>query len=150
MTTKHTLPALVAFALLTFPNAYAARVTLPVNPDGGFADIIERTLPSVVQVVTAGSGPRAKAGEGSGVIISADGYLLTNQHVVEGAANITIRLSDERELPAKLIAADAPPTSPSSKSKPPASLPSSSATAAAPASATMSSPSATPSASAPQ
>lgn len=80
--------------------AYGAR-NLPLPPDGGFADVVERALPSVVRVSTAG-------GEGSGVIISRDGYLLTNRHVVEGATKITVQLSDERELAAKVIAADGP------------------------------------------
>ena len=43
---------------------------------------------------------------GSGFIISADGFILTNNHVVKGADNITVRLDDEREFKAKVIGAD--------------------------------------------
>ena len=43
---------------------------------------------------------------GSGFIISADGYVLTNNHVVEGADSVTVRLSDRRELDAKVIGTD--------------------------------------------
>ncbi len=43
---------------------------------------------------------------GSGFIISADGFILTNAHVVEGADDITVRLTDKREFRAKVIGAD--------------------------------------------
>ncbi|HXD83777.1 MAG TPA: DegQ family serine endoprotease [Rudaea sp.] len=43
---------------------------------------------------------------GSGFIISSDGYVLTNNHVVDGADQVTVRLSDRRELDAKVIGTD--------------------------------------------
>jgi serine protease Do len=43
---------------------------------------------------------------GSGFIISADGYVLTNAHVIDGADEITVRLTDKREFKAKVIGAD--------------------------------------------
>ena len=43
---------------------------------------------------------------GSGVIISADGYLLTNNHVVDGASDIKVSLSDRREFTAKVVGTD--------------------------------------------
>ena len=52
-------------------------------------------------------GPRMEArSQGSGFIISKDGYILTNEHVVESADEITVKLIDKREYKAKLIGAD--------------------------------------------
>lgn len=45
-------------------------------------------------------------GLGSGVIISTDGYILTNNHVIEGADELKVSLTDDREFTAKLIGAD--------------------------------------------
>ena len=45
---------------------------------------------------------------GSGVVISPDGYIVTNQHVVDGAQEITVELTDRRSFPAKVVGADQP------------------------------------------
>ena len=47
-----------------------------------------------------------KQGSGSGVIISADGYIVTNNHVVEGADEITVILTDNREFSATIVGND--------------------------------------------
>jgi serine protease Do len=51
-------------------------------------------------------GPQIEHGIGSGVIISPDGYIVTNNHVVEGAVDMRVTMSDRRALPAKLIGTD--------------------------------------------
>ncbi|MGA9526748.1 MAG: Do family serine endopeptidase [Terriglobales bacterium] len=49
---------------------------------------------------------RVEHGLGSGVIISPDGYIVTNNHVIEGATDIRVTMSNKEVLPAKLIGAD--------------------------------------------
>jgi serine protease Do len=53
-----------------------------------------------------GAQPRRQRGSGSGVIISQDGYILTNNHVAGEADQIKVKLADGREMKAKLIGAD--------------------------------------------
>jgi len=47
-----------------------------------------------------------RQGEGSGFIVSSDGYILTNAHVVADADEVTVRMTDRREYPAKVIGVD--------------------------------------------
>jgi serine protease Do len=58
-----------------------------------------------------GASPQGEApimhGTGSGFIVSKDGYILTNAHVVAEADEVTVRLTDRREFPAKVIGSDA-------------------------------------------
>lgn len=59
-----------------------------------------------------GMGPRAQQpdtpmrGQGSGFIVSSDGVILTNAHVVRGAKEVTVKLNDRREFRAKVLGAD--------------------------------------------
>ena len=55
--------------------------------------------------VPHGQPPPAR-GEGSGFIISGDGYILTNAHVVDGASEVTVRMTDRREYRAKVVGQD--------------------------------------------
>jgi serine protease Do len=51
-------------------------------------------------------GPRGGTSFGSGFIISSDGYVLTNHHVIEGMNKLVVHLADRRQLPAKLVGSD--------------------------------------------
>lgn len=66
-----------------------------------FTDPFFRFFPGAPEVE-----PRRERSLGSGVIITADGYVLTNNHVVEGAEDIRVTLANRRERKAKLVGAD--------------------------------------------
>ncbi|MGB4948060.1 MAG: DegQ family serine endoprotease [Candidatus Competibacter denitrificans] len=74
------------------------------DPENPFGEFFKRfPQPSVPQAGTE----RPVQGLGSGFIISVDGYIITNRHVVDGADKITVKLNDKREFPAKVIGSDA-------------------------------------------
>ena len=117
------------------PEAQAAPVTVLAHPAltqaGGaaanIADIAEKATPSVVNISMTklskvqgqmpfpfffgpGGGPdqreRREQGMGSGVVISSDGYVLTNNHVVSDAQEIKVTLYDKREFDADVVGTD--------------------------------------------
>ena len=53
-----------------------------------------------------GGTPQPARGEGSGFIVSPDGYILTNAHVVENAEEVTVKMTDRREYTAKVVGSD--------------------------------------------
>ncbi len=78
--------------------------------------VSQKVRPSVVHIRTYGPDPTVPSesrgfglseGQGSGVVVDADGYLLTNQHVVAAATEIRVTLSDRREYRATLVGEDA-------------------------------------------
>jgi serine protease Do len=69
-----------------------------------FREFFERSIPQVPR--NPGGRQREAQSLGSGFIISSDGYIMTNNHVVADADEIIVRLSDRSELEAKLIGAD--------------------------------------------
>jgi S1-C subfamily serine protease len=69
------------------------------------ASLVERVGPSVLHV-RAIRGERARLSGGSGVVVAADGYALTNSHVVAGTAGIEVELADGRTLLADLVGHD--------------------------------------------
>ena len=104
------------------------------NFTNGFASVLKPALPAIVNIHTSkvvkqrgqlpffndpmfrqffgdqfGNEPRAEREHslGSGVIVTPDGTILTNNHVIEGATDIKVDLSDKREFQAKIIGTDA-------------------------------------------
>lgn len=89
-----------------------------------FAPVVSKVAPSVVSINTSktvriprglrdffgmpgpGSGRERERGLGSGVIVSEDGYILTNRHVIDAADEIVVHLSDQKEYKAKKIGSD--------------------------------------------
>ena len=110
----------------------------PIVVDGvraSYADVVEKTSPAVVQIearqqarqadgsrrISPGDDllrqfgfpeqnqrPQIERGVGSGVIVSSDGSILTNHHVVEGANKITITTHDNKTYDAKIVGTDQP------------------------------------------
>ena len=85
----------------------------------GFAPVAKKADPSVVTITTVGEeegagrglfGRRARGrsakGLGSGFVVQADGVIVTNNHVIEGADEILVQFSDERRLPARVAGRD--------------------------------------------
>lgn len=74
--------------------------------------IVSKTQDSVVAIVTESVstdnwlGQYVTQGAGSGVILTEDGYIVTNNHVIEGASSIKVTLNDGSEASAKLVATD--------------------------------------------
>jgi serine protease Do len=76
-----------------------------LSPNDPFFDFFRRFgIPGPDQA-PRGNQPPVR-GAGSGFIVSSDGYILTNTHVVANADEVTVRLTDRREFPAKVIGAD--------------------------------------------
>jgi serine protease Do len=76
-----------------------------LTPDDPFYDFFRRF--GIPNPHGGGGGqPVPQRGEGSGFIVSADGYVLTNAHVVADASEVTVRLTDRREFTAKVVGVD--------------------------------------------
>ncbi len=74
------------------------------QPGGlGLQEIYEKNIPSVVSITCTFSGG---SGSGTGVVLSKNGYLVTNSHVVSGAREIQVLFTDGRTLPAHIIGTD--------------------------------------------
>ena len=120
----------------TAPVSQPAAPPPPISVDGvrtSYADIVERTSPAVVRIEAdikskgqqlqfpfgdddmfrgmpgqPQQRPQIQRGIGSGVVVSADGTILTNNHVIEGAEKITVQLSNDKTFDAKIVGTDKP------------------------------------------
>jgi Do/DeqQ family serine protease len=89
------------------------RLFLSASPTD-FSNAAERVIPAVVNIKTIQGGggfdlwgsPSVGSASGSGVIISNDGYIVTNNHVIEDSDEIEVTLNDKREYRAELIGTD--------------------------------------------
>src|SRR5215510_729097 len=87
-------------------------VAKQVKPAVVNIDVVEKgrrssiQLPEGLQIPGFGDAPRRQKGTGSGVVISPDGFILTNNHVAGDADQINVKLADGRELKARLIGKD--------------------------------------------
>lgn len=127
------IPALAVLAACSPSSQSAAQTHLPAPTRGppasaaamrmSFAPVVKKAAPAVVNISSKravrqqvdpfwelfGIGaPRDRivGSLGSGVIVSPDGVIVTNNHVVEGGQEITVSLYDRREFPAKILLAD--------------------------------------------
>ncbi|MFD2480346.1 S1C family serine protease [Amycolatopsis albidoflavus] len=88
----------------TTPSSAATGQTISnTTGSGDVSTVAAKVVPSVVQVnVTTGRGTAI----GSGVILTADGRILTNAHVVQGAQTVTVTTSDGKKYQAKVVGSD--------------------------------------------
>ena len=71
-------------------------------------DVAERVGPSVVSIRVVAKGRRgdAREGAGSGFVVAPDGFVVTNDHVVDGASDVTVVFTDGREAAARVVGTD--------------------------------------------
>jgi serine protease Do len=85
---------------------------LPIDPSDPFYQFYRHFFGNMPGMQGGGGGDggdpsdQPSASLGSGFIVSSDGYILTNAHVVDGANVVTVKLTDKREFKAKVVGAD--------------------------------------------
>ncbi len=84
-------------------------VSTPTGEKMAVPDIYDKVSPSVVSIICTSHGSALQLGaksSGSGVILTKDGYIVTNNHVIEGAAIITVKTIAGQSLTAQLVGTD--------------------------------------------
>lgn len=97
----------VDLELQRYPNGDGTTLTLmdrPETPPLSFQEIYQQVSPSVVSITAI---LPMGVSQGTGVIMTADGYIITNAHVIEGAFRADVSLEDGRSFEAKLVGSDA-------------------------------------------
>ncbi len=106
-------PGLQSFAPRTISAPNRESLEEVRNLDNFYTNLASFVMPAVVDIQSSSGrqlGPNgermpASGGEGSGFILRPDGYIVTNDHVVDGFQNVTVRLKDGREFPGKVLRA---------------------------------------------
>lgn len=93
-------PAVVHISVESKVNASRNAPFGNIDPDDPFFEFFRRFMPHQMPQ------DRIVRGMGSGFIVSADGYVYTNAHVVDGAEKVTVKLTDQREFQAKVVGID--------------------------------------------
>ncbi len=93
-------PAVVNISTMAKVHAEAQDFQIPGEPGDPFYEFFRRFQTPAPQ------GDSIRRGVGSGFIVSADGYILTNAHVVDDASEVTVKLTDNREFNAKVVGTD--------------------------------------------
>ncbi len=112
--TSHPAPVDAEFVCGSGEQGFARRRDHPVNgacatSRNSFLSWTTRHFGSSLAIVCRSNRtPRRVQGVGSGVIINPEGYILTNHHVVDGALEIKVELTDNRTFTAKLVGSDPP------------------------------------------
>jgi Do/DeqQ family serine protease len=95
----------VSPAVVTIRSTERSRAAqqFPFMDDPQFREFFGDRMPQMQQ-----QQPQRVQGVGSGVIVNSDGYILTNHHVVDGAIEVKVELTDNRSFTAKLVGSDPP------------------------------------------
>src|SRR5215468_9480037 len=98
-------PSLVADEL--HPSGSSSFPTETIPDERPVVDVVDKVGPAVVRVETPPDREkRQRGGTGSGVVISPDGLVLTNSHVVQGAPAVRLALPDTRTVKARVLGDD--------------------------------------------